>query len=245
MKKFFLILGIIIFMLMAISSCVASKSITKEKETQNKKIVLLFAETEQSIKAKDFQKAQINLEKILDIDIKNEEYIALYDCVFALSNNIDDFSFWTAEFSKDELDKAREGNFYKEYTKYEEINQPLNEKINSYARKNYKKILKQKNDAEKLQKKFLEEQEKNERIRKFVTRYDNDSYKPLVDYVKQNMNDPKSFEHVRTSYDTSRKDTVKVMMEFRGKNAFGALVINTCSATAVIDTGELLEVKCN
>ncbi len=57
------------------------------------------------------------------------------------------------------------------------------------------------------------------------------SNKYLVELVKENMNDPKSFEHIETKYkDTS--DGLDLYMKFRGKNAFGGLVINEVNAHA-------------
>ncbi|MBB1140158.1 hypothetical protein [Myroides sp. WP-1] len=43
------------------------------------------------------------------------------------------------------------------------------------------------------------------------------------------MNDRKSFEHVETKY-TLYDDYVLVMMEFRGKNAYEAMVLNQVRA---------------
>ncbi|MDD4779152.1 MAG: hypothetical protein PHT02_00915 [Tissierellia bacterium] len=47
----------------------------------------------------------------------------------------------------------------------------------------------------------------------------------LVDLVKENMNDPKSFKHVETRY-KDNGDGITVYMKYRGKNAFGGLVLN-------------------
>ncbi len=54
----------------------------------------------------------------------------------------------------------------------------------------------------------------------------------LVQAVKASMNDPSSFKHVNTSYYTDRKNRsiIHVVMQFRGKNAFGALVLNQVKA---------------
>ena len=48
---------------------------------------------------------------------------------------------------------------------------------------------------------------------------------PVVEYVKAHMNDPESFEHVETRY-TNKGDYFLIMMSFRGKNAFGGVVLN-------------------
>lgn len=55
------------------------------------------------------------------------------------------------------------------------------------------------------------------------------AHSELLVYVKRHMNDRKSFEHVETKY-TLYDDYVLVMMKFRGKNAFGAMVLNQVRA---------------
>lgn len=54
------------------------------------------------------------------------------------------------------------------------------------------------------------------------------------------MNDRKSFEHVNTSY-TLLDDYAVVVMEFRGKNTFGAMVLNNVKAKISYDC-EVLEI---
>lgn len=49
------------------------------------------------------------------------------------------------------------------------------------------------------------------------------SYRPLVKLVKDNMNDPDSFQHVETKYWKSPKTFVFKMI-YRGKNVFGGVV---------------------
>ncbi len=50
----------------------------------------------------------------------------------------------------------------------------------------------------------------------------------LENSVKENMNDPDSYELVNKGYDIkdSANDVVRIQIKFRGKNAFGAKVIN-------------------
>lgn len=54
--------------------------------------------------------------------------------------------------------------------------------------------------------------------------WDGSCYK-LVDYVKENMNDADSFEHVKTYY-IDKKDHLIVTMKYRGNNVLGAKVLN-------------------
>ena len=54
------------------------------------------------------------------------------------------------------------------------------------------------------------------------------------------MNDPKSFEHVETTYG-DRGDYLVVKTTFRGKNAFGGVVLNWITAKCDLD-GDVIEV---
>jgi hypothetical protein len=71
------------------------------------------------------------------------------------------------------------------------------------------------------------------------------SFKPLVKYIKENMNDPDSFAHVETKY-FDHKDSMDVLMKYRGKNAFGGVVTNWVRATCNLDkAGNVLDVTVN
>lgn len=66
------------------------------------------------------------------------------------------------------------------------------------------------------------------------------SHIKLTRAVKNAMNDPKSFKHVKTMY-SDNGDYILVHMEFRGSNAFGAIVLNEIAAKVDMD-GNILEV---
>jgi hypothetical protein len=68
------------------------------------------------------------------------------------------------------------------------------------------------------------------------------SHRKLVQYVKNGMNDPGSYEHVETQF-RDDGDSVFLIMTFRGNNAFGAKVANTVYATANPTTGEILSAE--
>jgi len=53
---------------------------------------------------------------------------------------------------------------------------------------------------------------------------------PLVKLVKEYMNDPSSFKHVKTTYKVDNQKGFTVYMEFRGTNAFGGVILNTVTA---------------
>ncbi len=54
------------------------------------------------------------------------------------------------------------------------------------------------------------------------------SFRPLEAFIKENMNDPKSYDHAKTYYRLQLNDRKNpkaiITEEFRGKNAFGAVV---------------------
>ncbi|MDD5749463.1 MAG: hypothetical protein PHO91_01590 [Patescibacteria group bacterium] len=66
------------------------------------------------------------------------------------------------------------------------------------------------------------------------------SHIQLTKLIKNAMNDPKSYEHVETTY-WDMKNHLIVNTTFRGKNAFGGTVKNTIKAKVSID-GENIEI---
>jgi hypothetical protein len=59
--------------------------------------------------------------------------------------------------------------------------------------------------------------------------------------IKKSMNDPKSYDHVETTY-ADRGDYIQVRTRFRGKNAFGGVVINTVNAKVSLQ-GQVLDIS--
>jgi hypothetical protein len=66
------------------------------------------------------------------------------------------------------------------------------------------------------------------------------SHQNLTRYIKQVMNDPKSYEHVQTTYSDFGSHLV-VKTQFRGKNAFGGVVLDMVKAKIALD-GTILEI---
>lgn len=64
---------------------------------------------------------------------------------------------------------------------------------------------------------------------------------PVInEMIKEGMNDPDSYQHIKTSYYYQMDDTFIVYTDFRGKNLFNATVTN--SATAVMNkNGDILK----
>lgn len=68
------------------------------------------------------------------------------------------------------------------------------------------------------------EEFRKERIEKKFSSWDGSHY-GLTKLIKEAMNDPKSFEHVKTVY-IDKGDYLKVKTTYRCKNAFGGIVKN-------------------
>jgi len=62
----------------------------------------------------------------------------------------------------------------------------------------------------------------------------------LTKIIKEAMNDPKSYDHIKTSY-WDRKDHLIISTTFTGKNSFGGRVKNTVRAKVSLD-GKNIEI---
>nr|NQU93701.1 hypothetical protein [Bacteroidota bacterium] len=62
----------------------------------------------------------------------------------------------------------------------------------------------------------------------------------LTRYIKNNMNDPDSYEHIETKY-WDMVDHLVVLTRFRGENPFGGKVINSIKAKVDLQ-GSVLEI---
>ncbi len=83
------------------------------------------------------------------------------------------------------------------------------------------------------------EQQHQKRIEKGFSSWDG-SHKQLEKFIKQNMHDPDSYEHVKTTYIDTGKALI-IETTYRGKNGFGGLVINKTNAMADYD-GNVTEI---
>jgi hypothetical protein len=68
------------------------------------------------------------------------------------------------------------------------------------------------------------------------------SHRSLERRVKESMNNPDSFEHVKTTYWDYGQGNIKLRMTFRGTNAYNAMVTQTAFAVAT-PKGEILELQ--
>lgn len=66
------------------------------------------------------------------------------------------------------------------------------------------------------------------------------SHRNLERLIKSSMNDPDSYDHVETTF-TDNGDHLRVLTKFRGRNAFGGVVLDSVEAKVAIN-GQILEV---
>jgi len=82
-------------------------------------------------------------------------------------------------------------------------------------------------------------EERKNRIEKCFSVWDG-SHKGMTQFIKYSMNNPKSYEHVSTTY-WDNGDYLVVRTTFRGTNAFGGVVKNQITAKVDLD-GNVLEI---
>lgn len=119
----------------------------------------------------------------------------------------------------------------------------------SFARNTHainKKLEEERLTEAKRQQKIIREQIKKSIAcdkfeRQFVSKWDG-SCRPVVEAIKEKMNDAKSFEHIKTKVFITDTENFQVEMKFRGKNAYGGMVINIVTATVTPD-GKVIAVK--
>lgn len=77
------------------------------------------------------------------------------------------------------------------------------------------------------------------------SQWDGSNY-DLVKLVKANLNDPKSFEHVQTTWKNYGVGTyIEIQMTYRAKNAFGALVLGSVVAKSDYNTDTMTIISSN
>ncbi|MDH5524484.1 MAG: hypothetical protein OEY01_10905 [Desulfobulbaceae bacterium] len=184
------------------------------------------------------EKARVDFEKnIVEHYAKLENFVKNKDFSGAISL-LDNFKKHNQLPYKDvhEIDKLVRTNFYLKKLKTiptenaEEnlsiynslvVLNPLSQKYIT-KRDHYQKIITEK------ERKLKAETERNNQIEKQFSGWDN-SHRNLEKVIKKSMNDPSSYEHVKTNY-WDKGGYLIVQTTFRGKNAFGAVVKNWVKA---------------
>lgn len=80
---------------------------------------------------------------------------------------------------------------------------------------------------------------RKERIERAFSPWDG-SHRNLERFIKESMNDPSSYDHIKTVYWDNGSYLV-IKTDFRGKNAFGGIVKNWVRAKADLD-GNIIEI---
>lgn len=68
------------------------------------------------------------------------------------------------------------------------------------------------------------------------------SHKKLTEYIKSQMNNPDSYEHVSTKAAT-KSSHILVVTTIRGENAYGATITTTYEAKVDKDTGDVISIS--
>ena len=99
----------------------------------------------------------------------------------------------------------------------------------------------EKRKAERLKKEaaLTPQQRRKKQIEKAFSCWDG-SHRKLEYFIKNAMNNPDSYKHVRTTY-TDRGNFILVRTTFRGTNKFNAIVTNTVTAKTDIN-GNIIEI---
>lgn len=81
---------------------------------------------------------------------------------------------------------------------------------------------------------------RKERISKQFSPWDG-AHRNLEKYIKKSMKDPKSYKHDETTY-SDKGSYILVQTRFRGKNSFGAMVLQTVTAKVDLE-GNILSIQ--
>lgn len=136
--------------------------------------------------------------------------------------------------SKDQISQENE-KVQQEQAAFEKLPQYLKDSIN-LAKAKQDSLDRIQREAERL---VNEQKARKEKIEMQFSSWDG-SHPGLTNLIKENMNDPDSYEHIKTKF-RDDGNSILVITEFRGKNAFGGKVKNTVSARVDLN-GNVIEV---
>jgi hypothetical protein len=157
-------------------------------------------------------------------------------------------AFYTQKFQEEEIKRIIEElkkipvseyeknlSLYQVLSEYEPNNQKYINKIEFYSKKLQERAAEQKAEDEKR----MKEQARLDSISAQFSPWDG-SHRGLERIIKESMNDPDSYKHVKTGY-VDKDDHIMVQTTFRGKNAFGGVVGSRVTAKFTI-YGGLIEI---
>lgn len=191
---------------------IAKKQAIKDFNNNKSKI---FSDIRAKIDAKQYKEAQDIISTNLAI-VENEETL------LALQKEAITGELLT------ELESISSNDYAANLRIYQKLSE-LYPDNNTYAAK--VKYFTQKNEEEQEKQRLLAE--RKEKIERQFSPWDGSHY-AFTRIIKESMNNPKSYEHVKTVY-WEYKDYIVVQTTFRGTNAFGGVVTNTLKAKFSID----------
>lgn len=204
--------------------------------SQNKKQAFaLVSQAETYINENKINEAQDAINKSMQLNPNKDDNRA-----FSINDNMkllqsDDFLKRTlAEMSNEDFEILKKNQLKKSYISHEGLNNIFLKKL--YDNRDNRAIY-----IAEVQKKNQEEsdQQRKKLIEQQFSPWDG-SHVKLTQVIKESMNNPKSYEHVKTVY-IDMKDYIIVTTTFRGTNAFDAVVTNTVKAKVSID-GENIQI---
>jgi len=137
------------------------------------------------------------------------------------------------EMSGEDYDNLVEGKFYKKYSDDENINSGLLIKLKENSNKRADYITERLEQQEKDEKKAKEKARENARWNVILA---------VKRYIRESMNDPKSYEEVSTNI-WDYNDYMIVNHTFRGKNAFNATIKNSYKFKVYLDGDNVTKVE--
>ncbi len=136
--------------------------------------------------------------------------------------------------ANNQVDKENETN-KQEQEAFERLPQHVKDSIN-FVKAQQDSLDNIKREVERL---VSEKKNRKEKVEKQFSSWDG-SHLGLTSIIKRSMNDPDSYEHIETRF-RDDGNSIFVITEFRGKNAFGGKVKNTVSARVDFE-GNVIEI---
>jgi hypothetical protein len=149
------------------------------------------------------------------------------------------------ELTDDELNLLKDNQLEKKFLDQEKLNDLFIEKLLQNTDKRTTLFAQAEDEKKKAQE--AEDQKKREEFQKeheqkLESQFSilDGSHRNLTRFIKDSMNDPKSYDHVKTTY-IDKGDYLIITTTFRGGNAFGGIVPNTVEAKVSLE-GDILEI---
>jgi hypothetical protein len=195
----------------------------------------LTEQAEKSINDNNLEEARRLIEraKALDTDTRENRAYYLFEMLAQLDSP-DLIKKSLLEMSEEDFELLRKGELKKVYIQHQKVNELFLQKMQTNATDRAVYMA----EVERIRKEEAEKKRQAQIDRQFSA-WDG-SHVKLTRMIKESMNDPSSFEHVKTVY-WDMGDHLIINITFRGKNVFNATVTNTIKGKASID-GEVIEV---